>query len=502
MKTDQEYLELLLNPVRAVMDYRPRLGQIVKGGVAASEFQKIYGADPFYHWLGLDTPEVYTAHRVSGGLTSLYRQIGKGTDDAFASGGGTLMEARLSRRAEYTFLDNLERGRHRWLRLTPAYSARLVGERLQGYPASTRVLDPFGGSGTTALLAAQMGYPATLVEINPFLVWLSRAKTRVYSRDTIQTALEFGQTLVHQRSACATDSCAPPPIRDIQRWWDAESLVWLTTMRHAIKTGGEAIPQASLDLVLIAFAQCVIEFSNASYHHPSLSFRESRQLALDLQDRNARFLQHLYEIAQDAKQNPPLQPEVIEADARTLTPLVGKTFDLVITSPPYANRISYIRELRPYMYWLGFLTNGAEAGELDWRAIGGTWGIATSRLKHWQPQLPVPPRVADVVSRIRAAHPVNGVLMANYVVKYFEDMRLHIQQLTTLLTPGATVHYIVGNSSFYGVLVPVEQILAELLAAHGFSEVKVTPIRKRNCKKELCEFEVWGRLRRGYDAPP
>jgi len=111
MKTDQEYLELLLNPVRAVMDYRPRLGQIVKGGVAASEFQKIYGADPFYHWLGLDTPEVYTAHRVSGGLTSLYRQIGKGTDNAFASGGGTLMEAKLSRRAEYTFLDNLKEAR-------------------------------------------------------------------------------------------------------------------------------------------------------------------------------------------------------------------------------------------------------------------------------------------------------------------------------------------------------------------------------------------------------
>ena len=91
------------------------------------------------------------------------------------------MEIRLSRRAEYTFLDNLKRGRHRWLRLTPAYSARLVAERLQHYPSSTRVLDPFGGTGTTALLAAQMGYPATLVEINPFLVWLSRAKTRLYT---------------------------------------------------------------------------------------------------------------------------------------------------------------------------------------------------------------------------------------------------------------------------------------------------------------------------------
>jgi hypothetical protein len=284
------------------------------------------------------------------------------------------MEAKLSRRAEYTFLDNLKRGRHRWLRLTPAYSARLVGERLQGYPASTRVLDPFGGSGTTALLAAQMGYPATLVEINPFLVWLSRAKTRVYSRDTIQTALEFGQTLVHQRSACATDSCAPPPIRDIQRWWDAESLAWLTTMRHAIKTGGEAIPQASLDLVLIAFAQCVIEFSNASYHHPSLSFRESRQLALDLQDRYARFLQHLYEIAQDAKQNPPLQPEVIEADARTLTPLVGKTFDLVITftslrEPNFLHsRTAPLHVLAGVSHeWRGSRGTGLEG---DWRHLG------------------------------------------------------------------------------------------------------------------------------------
>ena len=142
--------------------------------------------------------------------------------------------------------------------------------------------------------------------------------------------------------------------------------------------------------------------------------------------------------------------------------------------------------------WLGFLTDGAEAGELDWRAIGGTWGVATSRLKLWQPQLPVPASVADIASRIRAAHPTNGVLMANYVVKYFEDMHLHIQRLTELLASGTTIHYIVGNSSFYGVLVPVEQILAELFAEQGFSSVEVVPLRKRNCKKELREFEIIG----------
>jgi hypothetical protein len=52
----------------------------------------------------------------------------------------------------------------------------------------------------------------------------------------------------------------------------------------------------------------------------------------------------------------------------------------------------------------------------------------------------------------------------------------------------------VGNSSFYGVLVPVEQILAEFFAEQGFSSVEVVPLRKRNCKKELREFEIIGRL--------
>ena len=47
--------------------------------------------------------------------------------------------------------------------------------------------------------------------------------------------------------------------------------------------------------------------------------------------------------------------------------------------------MSYIRELRPYMYWLSYLRDGREAGELDWKAIGGTWGIATSRVGKWSP---------------------------------------------------------------------------------------------------------------------
>ena len=99
-------------------------------------------------------------------------------------------------------------------------------------------------------------------------------------------------------------------------------------------------------------------------------------------------------------------------------------FDLLVTSPPYPNRMSYIRELRPYMYWLGYLQEAREAGEMDWQAIGGTWGIATSRLNDWQPsdENYCPKDLRAVMEDISTADAKSGPLLAKYVGKYFEDM--------------------------------------------------------------------------------
>jgi hypothetical protein len=38
----------------------------------------MYGADPFYSWIGLDSPLMYAAHKAAGGMTSIYRQVGIG----------------------------------------------------------------------------------------------------------------------------------------------------------------------------------------------------------------------------------------------------------------------------------------------------------------------------------------------------------------------------------------------------------------------------------------
>lgn len=87
----------------------------------------------------------------------------------------------------------------------------------------------------------------------------------------------------------------------------------------------------------------------------------------------------------------------------------------------------------------------------------------------------------------------SGEIPANYIAKYMDDMWAHFAALVPLLNDGSAVHYVVGNSTFYGVLLPVEKLFAAMLRRLGFEHVGERAIRKRNSKKELFEFDVSGR---------
>jgi hypothetical protein len=72
-------------------------------------------------------------------------------------------------------------------------------------------------------------------------------------------------------------------------------------------------------------------------------------------------------------------------------------------------------------------------------------------------------------------------------------MMLHCNELFRVVKAGSVINYIVGNSKFYDVLLPVEEIFASLFEANGFDDVSIRAIRKRTSKKELYEFVVSAR---------
>ena len=87
----------------------------------------------------------------------------------------------------------------------------------------------------------------------------------------------------------------------------------------------------------------------------------------------------------------------------------------------------------------------------------------------------------------------NGRLLANYVAKYFDDVWRHLESLVPVLGGNSEVHYIVGNSTFYGVLLSVEKLYAAMFERLGFEDIACRALRKRNSKKELFEFDVCAR---------
>jgi len=399
-----------------------------------------------------------------------------------------------------TFKGNLARSRYGWLRLTPAYSVHLVSALLEQHARDTLlVLDPFCGTGTTALACAERGIPCHTTDINPFLLWLAEAKARPYTPAEVAAARSAAHPVERAITTADDGRAWVPPLHQIEKWWDADTLAALSRAFAAIADLTPSIPPSAVDLLKVAFCRAMIDAAHVSFGHQSMSFKR-KQAGAPFENVEAPanlvatgWRQAVAAIA-EAASTPILEaPQTTHCDARSLTSALPRTsYTSVITSPPYPNRMSYIRELRPYMYWLGYLADGRAAGELDWQAIGGTWGCATSNVGKWQPpddrEIPYT-GFPDILARIAARSDV----LSRYVHKYFQDMLAHCGELFEMVAPGGTIHYIVGNSKFYDVVLPVEAIYAGLFASAGFVDVAVETIRKRTSKNELYEFVVSAR---------
>jgi len=383
--------------------------------------------------------------------------------------------------ASVTFRGNLQTTRHGWLRLTPAYSVQLVRALLEARSRpDLPVLDPFCGTGTTLVACAEAGIACRTVDINPFLRWLAEAKSRPYSSVDVKRAAALVEAMAVAAERGKKRGWVPA-LHRIEKWWDARTLDALSRAFGVIDgRSGKA-----RDLAALAFCRALVDAGNVSFAHQSMSFRARAQTPGVGQALRAAF-----ERLRPAAEQPlrPGEARVVVGDSRQLPEFIEeKSCGAVVTSPPYVNRMSYIRELRPYMYWLGFLDDGRAAGELDWRAIGGTWGVATSKLSRWRATTELELRgLSSLVQRIERESPV----LARYVERYFCDMDQHVGGLARVLAPGARANYVVGNSKFFDVIVPAEKLFAELFRRHGLKNVKTRVLRRRTSKKELFEYLV------------
>ena len=173
----------------------------------------------------------------------------------------------VKQNSQYTFKYNKKLGRHGWLRLTPAYSVKMVEHILNDLDYTPQCLfEPFSGTGTTELVCANKGISSFAYDVNPFLVWLASTKTAFYTNVQI---LEFVEEYTHILSIVdGADEYAYPNIFHIERWWHKRQLSFLAKLKTCIWSVNDKVVA---DLLKVAFCREIIALSNAAFNHVSLS---------------------------------------------------------------------------------------------------------------------------------------------------------------------------------------------------------------------------------------
>lgn len=383
-----------------------------------------------------------------------------------------------------TFVDNMRLPVHRWFRYSAGFSADWAASVIEESGAQ-RVLDPFGGSGTTVVAAEQVGVAGVGVDVHPFVTRVAKAKLAwradpdvlLKRANEVRLEAEKGRPVV-EPSAPLIAKCFP----------DRDALLDLLRVRDAVER--LRVGDDYDELLWLAFVSIIRACSPAGT--AQWQYVLPNKTKARVAEPNAAFEARVEIFAQDmwtmrSHLSAPAG-RIVEADARTLDGVEDGWADLILTSPPYANNFDYADATRLEQSFLGEIGGWGDLKPLRKKLMKS----ATQHMAGWDPAEalespllePIRDELLGVFNELADVKQHKGGKKAYdlMVAGYFLDSAQIWQALRRASAPGVKVCYVVGDSAPYGVHVPVERWLGDLAVAAGFKDWRFKKVRDRNTK--------------------
>jgi hypothetical protein len=373
---------------------------------------------------------------------------------------------------------------HRWVHLTEGFSARLVAGELARNPDARLVYDPFGGTGTTPLVAAEMGRVGTWAEVNPYLREAANVKIAAACAST-QEREEAAAGLLRLLSLGPladeeADEEHPLAVANEARDFfssDAlgELLGWLR--RFDAATG------LARRIGLLSVATSAIHASNMKR---AVDLRRMTETEL-LKTRPAAsdtVRDRVWLMISDLTGTPVATGTGINvsADARVLPADFGPV-DLVVTSPPYLNGTNYCRNTKLELLLLGLIESEDDLMGIRSRSVTAGINNVSKRIRE--------PSVIAAVEEVavKLDECAYDVRIPRMIRAYFSDMQLVFATTRGVMKPGGRMVLDIGDSRFAGVHVDVPELLGLIAEGVGWEIDEVEVIRNRVAKDRnpLCQ---------------
>lgn len=363
------------------------------------------------------------------------------------------------------------------------------------------MLDPFAGGGTTPLVATQNGIRCISFEVNPFLAQVCRAKLRKdYCTEELFLLLEqlitsLATPIQHNFSIGLKTITKG---EGLKKWLlHKPAYEALLSIRSVLD---DIIPPKYIDLMHIALASTAISCCNVFRDGKALKYRENWQNKKFYRSKViTRYLNKVKnEIIPDVKvienQNNiniiSGHNDIQLGDCRELIKnLKNKYVDLIITSPPYLNSRDYTDSLMVELWMLGHITNYEELRLLRQCTLRShvqvRWGQYTLPESAF-----LKPKFKEILSK---KNDFWNISIPSMIAGYFCDMEFMLKEFYKKLKKGGKAYINVANSSYFGITIETDLIIAELAQNIGF---KVCDIRiARYIKSSSQQNTSVGRLR-------
>lgn len=369
----------------------------------------------------------------------------------------------------------------RWYRFKEAFSPRFVSTAIGAIDKRPNVcIDPFGGSGTTALTCQFLGVQPATIEVNPFLADLIESKLCQY--DVSALIRDYVSLLKESRSVSISPQKslrgAPPTFVEPGiggRWiFGRRTAQRLLAFRHVIES---LETPAHRRLFRIMLGSIAIKLSNVVISGKGRRYRsgwEERRDTPDSVDRAFR------EIAEQAIQDisrfgrrAERGYTLFRGDSRQLIRNAPPA-EFALFSPPYPNSFDYTDIYNVELWLLGYLTSGEENRALRHATLRSHVQINRS----FECETPESALLEKTVKALkRKSEELWDPNIPQMVKAYFADIAQILKGLAATMHPRADVMMVIGDSRYAGIRVDVASICAEMAPALGFKLKASRPIR-------------------------
>lgn len=370
-------------------------------------------------------------------------------------------------------------GFQRWFHFKEAFSPSFVHEVIGSQPRQPRkILDPFSGSGTTALTSQFFGIVPTVIEVNPFLADLTEAKLSVLDASRL---LHAKRALVRKAKKLRTPELLeqyslPPTFIEPgvkNRWlFNADIAQVILSYRSAI----ESLEDASVArLARVALGSILVPTSNAVINGKGRRYRRAWQTR-EIPDVDELFEAAFSKILEDAPltaRKKVTEYTLLRGDAREQVKLINDEFDLALFSPPYPNSFDYTDVYNIELWMLGYLGSATDNRALRERTLRShvqirrdmSFELASKTLNR------VYRKLADNRETLWDDR------IPEMVGAYFADLIGIISEIGKRLSTHGRIELVVGDSQYQSIHLPVPKILEELAPAHGLRVISQHKVR-------------------------